>query len=204
MFILLRNIGLTALALALGYLLWLGEEEQGADEDQADTSSQQQPDLYGKNVQFHQLNPDGSLHYRLNASRIEQYLEQEFTDMIEPQLHLVSAHQPPWDIDSELGSITTMIRTEGGREDVVVLRNDVQMVQTHPDNGVMTLRSEAFSLFPDRQYAETDQDVIIDTAVGRTVAAGMTADLDTGVLVLSSDESQRVHTIVLPEQFKKS
>ena len=44
---------------------------------------------------------------------------------------------------------------------------------------------------------------MIDTEVGRTKAAGMRANLESGVLSLISAQHQRVHTIVLPEQFKK-
>jgi hypothetical protein len=32
----------------------------------------------------------------------------------------------------------------------------------------------------------------------------MTVDLETGVLTLISSDTQRIHTIVLPQQFKKS
>ena len=90
------------------------------------------------------------------------------------------------------------------QEEVVFLSDEVHMLQDHPVNGLVTLRSDSFYLYPDRQYAQTQQNVTIDTQVGRTTAAGMTADLETGVLTLMSSETQRVHTIVLPEQFKKS
>ena len=64
------------------------------------------------------------------------------------------------------------------------------------------MRSPSIVLYPDRQYAETDQDVMIDTAVGRTQAAGMKGELQRGLLNLYSKPEQRVHTIVLPNQFK--
>ena len=92
----------------------------------------------------------------------------------------------------------------GIMQDVVYLNDDVHMVQSHPENGLVIMRTEAISIYPDRQYAETDQNVMIDTDVGRTQAAGMSADLETGVVSLTSDSQQRVHTIVLPEQFKNS
>jgi hypothetical protein len=45
---------------------------------------------------------------------------------------------------------------------------------------------------------------MIDTNAGRTRAIGLTADLDAGLLKLSSDRKERVHTIVLPGQFRRA
>ncbi|NKC00930.1 MAG: LPS export ABC transporter periplasmic protein LptC [Pseudomonadales bacterium] len=200
-----KTIGMVILAIMAAYFYWATQESQTADrDDPEDEHTKSQPDVYGKGVRYHQLHPDGSLHYRLNAARIEQYYDREFTEMQAPRVHLLSANQPPWDIESKIGTIRQAVTRGGAKEDVVFLNEDVEMVQKHPENGTMTLRSEVFQLFPDRQYAQTDQDVIIDSEVGRTVAAGMVADLETGILTLSSDSTQRVHTIVLPEQFKDS
>ena len=85
------------------------------------------------------------------------------------------------------------------------MTEDVTMQQEHPVNGTLTIRSQSFSIFPKREYAETDDDVIIDTEVGRTEAAGMQANLATGLLTLTSSNAQkRVHTVILPEQFKQT
>jgi lipopolysaccharide export system protein LptC len=57
-------------------------------------------------------------------------------------------------------------------------------------------------LYPARQYAETDQDVMIDSHIGRTTATGLEGDLQLGMLRFFSSRSARVHTVLLPEQFK--
>ncbi|MEM9621343.1 MAG: LPS export ABC transporter periplasmic protein LptC [Pseudomonadota bacterium] len=163
-----------------------------------------EPDIQATDVEFTQLNPDGTLHYKLRASQIRQFDVEQLTRMQAPKLHMTSADQAPWDIDSSTGFIRKVADPEGVPEDVVYLRDGVNMVQTHPTSGLITLRSEVFYIFPNRQFAETDQSVMIDTEVGRTKAAGMKADLQSGKLTLVSDAKQRVHTIVLPEQFKKT
>ncbi len=162
------------------------------------------PDIEATDVQFRQLHPDGSLHYRLHAAHITQFEEDQMTRMNAPKLHLTSIEQPPWDIKSNRGFIDKKLSPEGVEEDVVYLHQDVEMVQLHPTSGLVTLRSETFYIYPDRQFAETNQSVMIDTEVGRTRAAGMVADMKSGLLRLSSNSKQRVHTIVLPEQFKNT
>ena len=199
----LRYLGLVVIITGLAFWLWRSNSPQSNTQKSDPSAEEAEPDVYGKQVKFNQLNPDGSLHYRLRASEIEQYSQNEFTEMVEPNLHLLSAEQPPWDIDAELGNIKVIRSDKGTREERVELDVNVEMIQLHPENGVVTLRSQEFVIFPDRQYAETDQNVTIDTEVGRTVAASLSADLDSGLLNLSSSETQRVHTIVLPEQFKR-
>ena len=192
------------------------------NEDQVDTQAPEgpviernEPDLYGENVQFDQLHDDGTLHYRLWANHIRQFTQDQLMRMQVPRLHLRSPNQPPWDIRANEGFIRQAQTDEGLLEDIVFLRDTVRMHQQHPVNGPLTLKSESFYLYPDRQFAETHENVTIDTEVGRTTAGGMRADLDTGVLTLFSSShqnsqtdppvgpQQRVHTIVLPEQFKK-
>jgi lipopolysaccharide export system protein LptC len=198
----LRRLGLAlVVVLACGMLYLLRDQEPGAPETTT-TNNEQEPDVYGQNVSFNQLHADGTLHYRLRATSIRQFNSEELTRMTSPELKLLNPQEPPWDIASKLGYIRTRLSPNGDAEEVVFLREEVELIQTRADQGVVTLSSESFYIYPDRQYAETDQDVIIDTAVGRTKAAGLKADLETGVIRLSSNSNQRVHTIVLPEQFK--
>jgi lipopolysaccharide export system protein LptC len=163
-----------------------------------------EPDLYGKNIELSQFNADGSLHYRLLATTIRQYKQQELTQLTSPNLHLANSEQQPWDIQSKRGAIRKQTNLQGVIEDMVSLIDDVHMVRNHPEHGLITMRSQALDIFPDRQYAETDQAVIVETNVGSTEAGGMRVDLESGQLQLSSGPELRVHTIVLPEQIKKS
>ena len=64
------------------------------------------------------------------------------------------------------------------------------------------LRTPNITIYPDREYAETDQNVMITTHAGRTKAVGLQGSLDKGLLKMFSSDEQRVHTIILPHQFK--
>ena len=207
-----------AAAIAVGALLlaiyFFNESASEEKEAQSTRIENQEPDTYGERVRYRQLRADGSMQYQLNAQSIRQYEKQELTHMQTPKLHLTSATSAPWDIRAERGILNKKTAPDGQPEDVVFLRNNVEMAQAHPTNGELVLRSEAFYIFPNRNFAQTHEDVMIDTEVGRTRAAGLTADLGNGVLHLVSRPGlpgldgqprgkQRVHTIILPEQFKK-
>ena len=191
----------TLLAAMLVYQLIGRDAPQPEPEE---TVIRNEPDIYASDVLFTQMRADGSLHYRLRADTVAQFNNEQLTRLTQPNLHLINPNQPPWDIDARHGYIRKRPGPDGVEEEVVYLREDVELVQINPRNGQVTLRSESFYIYPNRQFAETDQDVMIDTEVGRTLAAGMRADMQTGQLNLSSSSSQRVHTIVLPEQFKKT
>ncbi len=191
-------------ALTIAALLWLLTDDTVVEPEPEIEDEQQEPDVLASGVSFQQLRPDGQLHYRLNAETIRQYNSDNLTRMNNPDLHLTSENGPPWDIKSRQGNVSQHTDDDGSPEDVVHLSEDVEMIQTHPENGLVVMRSESIYIYPNRQYAESSQNVMIDTEVGRTVAAGMSADLETGVVTLKSNPQQRVHTIVLPEQFKKS
>ena len=202
------------LAFLLVLAIWfLSDGPAVMEGEPEDTVVQEEPDTYGRGVTFSQLRPDGTMHYRLDAEAIRQFDDEQATRMDAPQLRLESLTAPPWDVAARKGYLDRKPATNGTLEDIVFLSEDVEMVQTHPENGRMTLRSQTFYIYPDREYAQTHENVMIDTEVGRTVAAGLTADLDTGILHLTSRPGlpditgetrgkQRVHTIILPEQFK--
>lgn len=194
--------GLTIVVILL--LVWFNQDDQAPSEQTRPANTNVEPDLFGQNVSFNQLRPDGSLYYSLRAEAIRQFDTEDLTRMTAPKLKLLNPDQPPWDIASKHGYIRKRASPGGTPEEVVFLREKVELLQHHPEMGTVTMRSEAFYIYPDRQYAQTDQDVIIDTNVGRTKAGGLKANLENGLLKLSSSAGQRVHTIVLPEQFQKN
>ena len=61
----------------------------------------------------------------------------------------------------------------------------------------------SLTVYPEKEYAETDRKVTIDENSGRTTAAGMKAFFESGKYIFYSTPTERVHTIFLPE-FAKS
>ena len=160
-----------------------------------------EPDVYMRDATITQYAPSGAVKYRLASTRMRHFERDALTRLTDPDLWLYNDAQPPWQIRSAHGYIrqNTSQRDE---EEVIFLREKVVVHQRHEDGRHVRLRAPALYLYPDRQYAETDQDVIIDTDVGRTKAVGLQGDLQQGLLNLFSSADQRVHTIVLLGQFK--
>ena len=207
-----RVLGILLLGAAgIGFFLSVGPSQQIGSEQSGESSGAETPELFATDVSFQQLNPDGSLYYQLDAAAIEQFEGRNTTELDQPDIHLTNANGPPWDISAESGVLTQQSLAPGAAADpavdpggdVVTLINSVEMIQIHPQNGTVRVNSDKFMLYPQEQFAQTDEDVMIDTEVGRTQAAGMHVDLDSGVITLKSDPQQRIHTIILPEQFQQ-
>lgn len=160
-----------------------------------------EPDLYMRDALITQFEASGEMKYQLASRQIRHFDAEQLTRLNEPDLSLYNPTQPPWLVSSDHGYIRQAASAQTA-EEVVFLRENVELRQVYDDGRRIRLRSPALYLYPDRQYAETDQDVIIDTDVGRTKAVGLEGDLQRGLLYLFSSNRQRVHTIVLPGQFK--
>ncbi len=162
----------------------------------------EEPDVYLKDATITEFAASGARKYALFATRMDRFDDEALTRLVAPELNMDNPDAQPWDMRAERGVIT---RKPGERDDVVVLNDNVELQQLDPLTGLtrLSIRSDMLEVYPHRQYAQTDQDVMIDTEVGRTLASGMRGDLKAGQLSLSSDPVQPVHTIVLPQQFKE-
>jgi lipopolysaccharide export system protein LptC len=192
----------TALSIALGSVL-LFEPFSNTDRVVVRTRDPlASPDLELEDAVITRFRTNGQLKYRLHSPQIEHFETANETFLIAPELYLYSEPDPPWRITSKRGTISNSSPTGSSVEEVVLLEEDVRMLQKFQDGREFELRTPSITVIPDREYAETSRDVMITTHAGRTTAVGLQGDLNQGILHLFSNEEQRVHTIVLPDQFK--
>lgn len=158
-----------------------------------------EPDLYMQGAIIKQFRDDGSLRYVLSSERIRHFADMDLTRLDQPVLEMREGQQPAWSARAVEGELH--VEDDAQRQEVIRLRDQVFLEQTRGERFV-SLSSDELTVYPDRQFAETERPVMIDSNAGRTKAVGLAADLRRSVLDLSSSETQRVHTIVLPDQFK--
>ena len=194
-------LGVTVSALVIAMVAVVALRPTTHSEQTLPEELEGEPDLYMRDALITQFKGDGGIKYKLASAQIRHFENDRMTRLSSPELALYTPSAPPWEISSDYGYIR---QPQGAptAEEVVFLRENVELLQRYDDGRRLRLRSESLYLYPDRQFAETNQDVMIDTDVGRTKAIGLKGDLQHGLLNLSSTASQRVHTIVLPGQFK--
>ena len=197
--------------LALGVLLivlaGLGEDERPAPETDAiagRSAELGEPDLLMDTAEISQFSASGALAYRIRAISIVHYPDADHTLLEAPRLTLYRPGEPPWEVSAERGRIiggSALLDAGTGPRSVssetVELADDVVVQRQRPGEGFIALRTEALTLYPAREYAETRRPVIIDTESGRTTAEGLRANLEAGTLDLGS-QARRVRTTLFP------
>ncbi|WP_054911615.1 LPS export ABC transporter periplasmic protein LptC [Pseudomonas sp. NBRC 111127] len=176
-----RNIALlaviAAVLAAIGY--WNVSPESFLDQPvaQVDESA---IDYYAINAHSVQFLPDGKLQYEMTADKVEHVKATEVTLVTTPDLRLYRGTEYPWHVQSERGEVSP-----DGNE--VELINKVRVARTDEKQRDTIITSSRMTVFPQKQYAQTEQAVRIDGAGGTTTGKGMKAYLKEGKMDLLSN-----------------
>jgi lipopolysaccharide export system protein LptC len=160
-----------------------------------------EPDLYMAKATITQYADDGTISYRLWSDETRHFESEDVTRLVSPTLTFNRAPQSSWSASAKQGLVNYEDTPDGKPEEVVALSGDVRLQSTEPPNPI-DITCASLLIYPDRQFAETDQPVMITGNSGSTSAVGLSGDLNSGLFKLSSSTTQRVHTVVLPGQFK--
>ena len=187
-----RIIVLSTLILAFALTInWFMAES----EETVDFTPRNEPDLYMLNATISQFDPEGELQHRIAANRFTHFPLTDLTTMKFPALALGRARDSvPWEITSSEGRI---LPSSDYREEIVELWSNVLASQLSNGSAFVSIQTNSLTIYPERDYAETDEPVFIDNQNGRTTAAGMKAFLDTGKYMFYSTPTHRVTTIFL-------
>jgi lipopolysaccharide export system protein LptC len=187
-----RIVVLSTLIIAFALSInWVLEEE----EKEVSSEPRNDPDLYMLNASINQFDESGELQHTIGAQRFTHFPLTDLTTMKSPTMSLASEAPTPWQITAKEGRILPASRY---REEIVELWNNVLAEKSRDNNDFINIQTNSLTVYPEREYAETDEKVYIDSQTGRTSAAGMKAYLDTGRFMFFSTDEHRVTTIFLP------
>ncbi|WP_339080026.1 LPS export ABC transporter periplasmic protein LptC [Pseudomonas sp. TMP9] len=169
--------GVALLVAALGF--WnLSPESFNQQPNAAGTDTA--IDFYATNTYTVQYQADGKLHYELTADKVEHLRASDITLMTRPNMNLFRGTELPWKIRSERGEVSS-----GGTE--VELIDSVRVDRIDAKGRPTILTTSRLTIFPEKEYAQTQQAVRIDAANGVTTAQGMKAYLNDGRMLLLSN-----------------
>jgi lipopolysaccharide export system protein LptC len=127
------------------------------------------------------FNDQGTLAYQLRSDRATHQRADDSTLLEQPNLlYYRPGEAHPWLLQAQQGVVTS-----GG--DQVDMMNDVLLQRQDPVAPTARLTTQALTLYPERDYAETAQSVRIQTAGSDTTATGMQVFLNDGRLELLSN-----------------
>ncbi len=183
-----RLVTLCILVLAFALSInWVTEQ----NEQPEDSSPRNDPDFYMLNASIRQFGGNGQLRHTLKAGRFTHFPLTDLTAMQMPGMTITVAGSAPWKITAREGRI---INESKYREEAVELWDTVIAEKPGRNNKFISIRTDSLTVYPEREYAETNEKVRIDSETGSTTAAGMKAFLDRGNYLLHSTDKDRVRT----------
>lgn len=174
--------GVLALLLAAaGY--WNINPESFLDKTKA-TVDDTAIDFYATNAHTVQYLPDGGVQYELTSDKVEHLKATDVSWLTNPDMFMYRGTAFPWHVQSKQAEVSS-----GG--DQVELIDNVRVARTDERNRTTIITSSRMTVFPQKQYAQTEQAVRIDGAGGVTTAKGMKAYLnDSKINLLSNVRGQ--------------
>ncbi|MES2869802.1 MAG: LPS export ABC transporter periplasmic protein LptC [Pseudomonadota bacterium] len=137
-------------------------------------------DYYALNARSLQYLPDGKLQYEMTADKVEHVHVSEITLLTQPDLQMYRGTTYPWHIQSKRGEVNP----DGSQVELI---DSVRVARTDEKNRSTIITSTRMTVFPQKQYAQTEQAVRIDGAGGVTTGKGMKAYLKDGRMDLLSN-----------------
>ncbi len=150
------------------------------------------PDIYMLDATIRQFADTGELQYELSADRFTHFPLTDVTILEWPNLMLYPQNGTPWTISSSNGRL---LSKSIYREEVMELWDDVLLSRQSQDGQFVNIKTQSLTVYPEREYAETDLKVSINDNASTTSAAGMEAHLDQEKLVFFSNREERVNTV---------
>jgi lipopolysaccharide export system protein LptC len=165
------------LLAAVGY--WNISPERFMDRPVASVD-ETQIDYYATNARAKQFLPDGGVQYEMTADRVDHMRASEVTLLTKPDMQLYRGTVYPWHVQSERGEVNP-----DGTE--VELIDNVRVARTDQKNRATVITTSRMTVFPQKQYAQTEQNVRIEGAGGVSTAKGMKAYLNDSKINLLSN-----------------
>jgi lipopolysaccharide export system protein LptC len=127
-------------------------------------------DYYAINAHSRQFLEDGKLQYDMTSDKVEHLQVSDVTLLTMPDLQMYRGAEYPWHVQSLKGEVSP-----GGTQ--VELIDSVRIARTDEKNRTTIITSSRMTVFPQKQYAETQQAVRIDGFGGVSTGVGMKAYL---------------------------
>ncbi|WP_263260409.1 LPS export ABC transporter periplasmic protein LptC [Pseudomonas sp. RIT-PI-S] len=172
---------LVALLIAVGY--WNVSPARFLDNPKASVDAAT-IDYYAINAHTVQYLPDGKMQYEMTADKVEHFKASEVSHVSKPVMDIYRGTPFPWHVRSERAEVNP----DGTQVELI---EAVRLNRTDQQQRTTVITTSRATVFPQKQYAETDQDVRIDGAGGVTTAKGMKAYLnDSKIHLLSTVRGQ--------------
>jgi lipopolysaccharide export system protein LptC len=129
---------------------------------------------FGKNITLTEMDATGELKQTLTAQTLQHYTPDNITDLSHINMRMLSNTQHPyeWYLSSHKGRLFHM----EDKQDImrIDLWHDVQLLRPQtPDQSAVTINTSTLAIFPEKEYAHTDQYTIVNQPGNQMSGTGL-------------------------------
>ena len=170
------------------YFFFPNEQQRSLDEFNAQTEASAY--MYvTKSTHFDEL---GNVSYEMQSEKLRHFDTQDLTYLYKPFLNIPKTEgKDGWTMKSREGHVKGNSTTN---EDTVELVGQVNIQSAHPKKTSTLIVTEKLTLYPDKQFAETDQEVTITNGLSQLKSIGMTIDMQNDRLEFLSEVRGKYET----------
>lgn len=139
-------------------------------------AKKESPDFIIENFTLTQYNDTGQMFYLLKAGRLTHFPGNQSTELKKPDIVTFSANGQTWKASAEQGLVKET-------EDLIVLEQKVKIVQPVGERS-LKIETNYLKLYPNQEFATTDQEVLITRGPGSLRAVGMDSNFVTREIML--------------------
>ena len=162
-----KSLFIGVLIIILSYTLWLVQETTGSSTSK--NKEDNRPDFFAKNVYATEYDKFGKLSHILQTPYLLHYTYQDTSDLTTPAFTIYSDKdaKQPWHITSKTGKAihgTTIVDLKG---------NVIIHQPAGPSNNDVVIHTEALTVYPKQNFAQSNLLVTIDEPGINVSAIGM-------------------------------
>ena len=158
----------TAAVLFTAVYFFLPKTEQPVPEE---FNEQSEPSAYmfvSSNIRY---DKSGNISYKMSSEKVRHYEAQKITVLYKPRLDVpASDTSQSWKLKSRSGQIN-------GNQDTIELKEKVNITNFHSEQPAVVIQTEKLTLYPEKQFVETDQLVTVTHDTAQMKSTGMTLDM---------------------------
>lgn len=139
-----------------------------------------QPDAIMEGIIATVMNKDGKPTLKVETPKMVHYVENDRTELTKPHLTIFRNSPEPWYVEALHG------KTVQGINEITFWDNVVIHHLADHDNPITTMKTQALTIFPNQQLAETKEAISVIQPDTRIDAIGMLANWNEGTVKLLS------------------
>lgn len=169
----------------LAFFFWdlttriLDTENLGQGDDQSNA-----PQIIMERTQLIQFDTNGTMAHRLQSERLLSEQDSGLVYVSEPTIGIDPNRSDSWEALSQTG-------TYDQKTKAMQMSGDVVLIRKQPEDDPITISTEVLNYYPDRNFADSDSPVIIQTTGHKIETIGMSVDFKASEYKLKSQVRSR-------------